>query len=54
MKANRQKANDVRVKVDWQYTQEVSPAFKRLMMILLQERVENGEKANKREPGPDC
>ena len=40
---------DSQIKVDWQHTEEVSLAFKRLMMLLLRERIGNGEKATGRE-----
>ena len=37
------------VVTDWQVTQEMSPAFRQLMLSLLKERTENGENTAKRE-----
>ena len=34
---------------NWQYAEEVSPSFRKLMMLLLQERIGNGEQATERE-----
>ena len=44
-----QKYSQIEVVASWQHTQEVSLTFKRLMMLLLQERIGNGEKATERE-----
>lgn len=38
-KCNGQKCDQIEVITDWQYTQEISPAFKRLMTIILGERI---------------
>ena len=41
--------SQIEVVTNWQHTDEASPAFKRLMMLLLRERIGNGEKATERE-----
>jgi len=43
----------VTVNTDWQHTEEMSPAFTRLMTILLRERIENGERTGAEPTGPD-
>jgi hypothetical protein len=44
-----QRDSQIKVVTNWQHTQEANPAFRRLMLLLLQERIENGEKATQRE-----
>jgi hypothetical protein len=44
-----QRDSQIEVVTSWQHTEEVPPAFKRLMMLLLRERIGNGEKATERE-----
>jgi len=39
----------ITVNANWQRTEKMSPAFKRLMMLLLRERIENGKKTTERE-----
>ena len=39
---NIKSRKDSQIKTDWQHTEEVSPAFKRLMLLLLKDR---GEKS---------
>jgi len=48
-----QKDSQCKVITNWQHTQEVSPAFKRLMMLLLQERNGNGEQRRREDNRPD-
>ena len=39
-KKNSQRDSQIKVVTNWQHTDEVSPAFKRLMMLLLSDRSE--------------
>ena len=39
-KLNNKSRRDSQIKVEWQQTAEVPPAFKRLMMLLLRDRSE--------------
>jgi len=51
-RVRRKTQRDSQTKViitNWQHVEEPNPAFERLMMILLQERKGNGEKADERE-----
>lgn len=44
---------DKQVEVVWQYTEEVPPAFKRLMALLLQPKLETDKKEGSEERGKD-
>ena len=48
-KKGSQRDKPIKVSTNWRHTDEASPAFKRLMMLLLKERIGNGEKATERE-----
>lgn len=41
--------SQIKVITNWQYSEEVSHGFRRLMLLLLQERTGNGEKTTERE-----
>ena len=47
--SKRQKDSQIKVITKWHHAEEVPSEFKRLMMLLLQERIGNGEKATERE-----
>ena len=40
IKSKKSSQKDSQIKVDWHYAEEVPPAFKRLMMLLLRDRSE--------------
>lgn len=48
-----QNRSQLTVVARWQRSEEISPAFRRLMMVLLRERTENGEKTTRESTRPD-
>jgi hypothetical protein len=53
-KPNKSRSDSqIEVTVNWHHTQEISPAFIRLMTILLRERIGNAEKTKRELSRPD-
>jgi len=48
-----QRGSKIKVSAHWQHTQEISPAFIRLMTVLLRERIGNGEKTRRESNRPN-
>jgi len=54
-KPNKSRSDSqLEVTVNWRHTQECSAAFKRLMMLLLEEKIGNGEKTKGENQRPNC